>query len=537
MERRRFLAALGALTSTWPAAPAWAAAERPLPGRASELSPGPGTSGAAWTVQHELERIDTLDRGGPRLRSFIELNPDAVSIAAALDAERDAGRVRGPLHGVTVALKDNIATGDRMATTAGSLALDGVRATRDAFLVERLRRAGAVITGKTNLSEWANFRSTRSTSGWSGRGGLSLNPHALDRTTSGSSSGSAAAVAAHLVAMAVGTETDGSIVSPASINGVVGLKPTVGLISRDGIIPISATQDTAGPITRTVADAALLLSVLAARDPRDPAARPAGVTGRTDYVGALDQDALRGARIGIARAYFTGHDEVDARIEQSIAVMARLGAIVIDPVDLPKPDYQGDEAIVLLHEFRHGLPQWLAQFAPQAPVRNVADVIAFNYAQRAKEMPYFAQELLLQTQAAGGLDSPVYRRALRTCRRRARDDGLARVLRAHRLDALVAPTGGTAWLIDLINGDSASDGFSTPAAVAGYPHLTVPAGVVRGLPVGVSFVGAPWSEARLLALGHAFEQATQWRAEPRFVERSNLASPPDAQARNEAGAS
>lgn len=537
MERRRFLAALGALSSAWGATPAQAGAERPLPDRASELSPGPGTSGAAWAVQHERERIETLDRSGPRLRSFIELNPDAASIAAALDAERDAGRVRGPLHGVTVALKDNIATGDRMATTAGSLALDGVSATRDAFLVERLRRAGAVITGKTNLSEWANFRSTRSTSGWSGRGGLSLNPHALDRTTSGSSSGSAAAVAAHLVAMAVGTETDGSIVSPASINGVVGLKPTVGLVSRDGIIPISPSQDTAGPIARTVADAALLLSVLAGRDARDPAARRASASAfaSVDYVGALHPDALRGARLGIARAYFTGHDEVDARIEQSIAVMSRLGAVVIDPVDLPKPDYQGDELVVLLHEFRHGLPQWLAQFAPHASVRTVADVIEFNYAQRAKEMPYFAQELLLQTQAAGGLDSPAYRRALRACRR-ARDAGLARVLRAHRLDALVAPTGGTAWLIDLINGDAPGDGFSTPAAVAGYPHLTVPAGLVRGLPVGVSFVGAPWSEARLLALGHAFEQATQWRAEPRFVERTNT-PPPEAQTRNGADAS
>ncbi|WP_323119117.1 amidase [Burkholderia alba] len=520
MRRRQFLTSFGALTVASSSVRALASAARPLPDRASELLPVPDPADASGSVRHYLARIETIDRGGPRLRSFIVSNPEAASIASALDAERAAGGTRGPLHGVTVALKDNIATGDGMATTAGSLALDGVRATRDAYLVGRLRRAGAVVLGKTNLSEWANFRSTRSTSGWSGVGGLSRNPYALDRSTSGSSSGSAAAVAANLTAMAVGTETDGSIVSPASINGVVGLKPTVGRISRDGIVPISATQDTAGPIARTVAEAALLLSVLAGRDANDPATLRAPAP--ADYVAALDPDALRGARIGIARAYFTGHDEVDAQIERAIAVMAKRGAVVIDPVDLGKVDYQAAEAAVLLHEFKHGLPLWLNAFAPHAPVHSVADVIAFNEAQREREMPYFGQELLVQAQAVGGLDSAAYRNALNACRRRARDEGLARVLRRHRLDALVAPTGGTAWLIDLVNGDSSGDGFSTPAAVAGYPHLTVPAGLVRGLPVGVSFVGAPWSEARLLALGYAFEQATQWRGEPRFVERSNI---------------
>ncbi|AOJ05596.1 amidase [Burkholderia mayonis] len=523
MKRRQFLHTLGALGSAQSVlADTHASAARASNDRSGESAPmslheGPGASQA---VRETLDRIARIDRDGPRLNAIVELNPDAEAIARALDAERDAGTVRGPLHGVTVALKDNIATGDRMATTAGSLALDGVRATRDAHLVARLRRAGAVIVAKTNLSEWANFRSTRSTSGWSARGGLSRNPYALDRTTSGSSSGSAVAVAAGLVAMAVGTETDGSIVSPAAINGCVGLKPTVGRVSRDGIVPLSHTQDTAGPIARTVRDAALLLGALAGRDANDSAT--ANAPAPAGYVGALDANALRGARIGVARAYFTGHDEVDAQIERAIAEMKRLGAVVIDPVDLPKPDYEDDEKTVLLHEFKHGLPVWLRTFAPHARVRTLADVIAFNEAQHAREMPYFGQELLLRAQEAGGLDAAAYRDALARCGRRARDEGLARVLREQRLDALVAPTEGTAWLIDLINGDSAGGGFSTPAAVAGFPHLTVPAGHVRGLPVGVSFVGAPWSEARLLALGYAFEQATRWRREPRYVERSNV---------------
>lgn len=524
MKRRQFLHTLGALGPTHAllaSAPA-SAGQTALDERAGASAPAPphDAAPASRAVRASLERIARIDRDGPRLNAIIELNPDAEAIAHALDAERAAGVARGPLHGVTVALKDNIATGDRMSTTAGSLALDGVRATRDAHLVARLRRAGAVIVAKANLSEWANFRSTRSTSGWSARGGLSRNPYALDRTTSGSSSGSAAAVAAGLVAVSVGTETDGSIVSPAAINGCVGLKPTLGRVSRDGIVPVSHTQDTAGPIARTVRDAARLLGALAGGDARDSAT--ASAPAPADYVAALDANALRGARLGIARAYFTGHDEVDVQIERAIAEMKRLGAVVNDPVDLPKADYEEDEKVVLLHEFKHGLPSWLRTFAPHARVRTLADVIAFNARQHAREMPYFGQELLLHAQEAGGLDAAAYRDALARCGRRARDEGLARVLREHRLDALVAPTEGTAWLIDLINGDSGGDGFSTPAAVAGFPHLTVPAGLVRGLPVGVSFVGAPWSEARLLALGYAFEQATQWRREPRFVERSNV---------------
>jgi len=518
MRRRSFFASIGVLgcaLSTRNAAALTADAAR-----GTTSSAGLAMASAAGATRHYLKRIASIDQQGPQLHSIIELNPDALQIAAALDAERAAGTVRGPLHGVPVVIKDNIATGDRMATTAGSLALDGVRATRDAHLVGCLRAAGAVILGKTNLSEWANLRSTRSASGWSGRGGLSRNPYALDRSTSGSSSGSAAAVAANLTRMAIGTETDGSIVSPSSIMGVVGLKPTVGRISRDGIIPISRTQDTPGPITRTVSDAALLLAALAGPDPRDPATLDAPPPG--DYPGALDKDALRGARIGVAREFFTGHDEIDQRIEFALAQLLVLGAELVDPIDLPKVSYETEEQAVLLHEFKHDLPVWFETFAPHAPVRTLADVIAFNDAQRGSEMPYFGQELFIEAQALGGLDSDVYRHALATCRKDSRDDGLDRVIRDQRLDAIVAPTGGTAWLTDLINGDSASDGFSTPAAVAGYPHLTVPAGLVRGLPVGLSFVGPAWSEARLLALGYAFEQATLWRSEPRFVKQSSI---------------
>lgn len=518
MQRRRFFASLGLLA---PALSSKGVFVDAVGTAREDASPAaPVTANATQALRHYLDRIAAIDRRGPQLRSIIELNPEAPAIARALDAERRAGKVRGPLHGVAIVVKDNIATGDRMSTSAGSLALDGVRATRDAHVIGRLRDAGALIVGKTNLSEWANIRSTRSASGWSARGGLTRNPHALDRSASGSSSGSGAAVAAQLAAMAVGTETDGSIVSPASVNGVVGLKPTVGRVSRDGIVPISHTQDTAGPIARTVAEAALLLSAMAGPDPHDAATLAAPPP--DDYLAALDKNALRGARIGVAREFFTGHDEIDRQIERAIAQMVLLGAEVIDPIDLQKVSYADAEQAVLLHEFKHDLPLWLETFAPHAPVRTLADVIAFNEAHREREMPYFGQELFTQAQALGDLDSDVYRKALDTCRKAARDDGLARVLREERLDAIVAPTGGTSWLTDFINGDSVGDGFSTPAAVAGFPHLTVPAGFVRGLPIGLSFVGAAWSEARLFALGYAFEQATQWRREPRFVAQTSV---------------
>jgi len=467
-----------------------------------------------------LQRIESIDRHGPRINSVIELNPEARALAKALDAERRAGRLRGPLHGLPVLLKDNIATGDRMSTSAGSLALAGVAAARDAHIVRRLREVGAVILGKTNLSEWANIRSTRSTSGWSARGGLTRNPYALDRSTSGSSSGTGAAIAAGLAPLGVGTETDGSIVSPSSINGLVGLKPTVGRVSRDGIIPISHTQDTAGPMTRTVADAALLFAALQGPDVADEATAAAPPTEQPPTEQPLAADALKGARLGIARTFLTGFDEADALFDQTVRQLRALGAEVIDDVGLPEVSYGDAELSVLLHELKHGLPAWLAAFAPRAPVKNLADVIAFNRQHREREMPYFAQELLEKAQALGGLDAAEYREALAAGARGARADSLDPAFATHRLDALIAPTGGLAWLTDPVNGDSYGASFSTPAAVAGYPHLTVPCGLVRGLPLGVSFVGRAWSEWQLLALGHAYEQAAQARQAPRFLGRS-----------------
>jgi amidase len=471
-------------------------------------------------VRDCLARIAAIDHAGPKLMSVIELNPDAIAIAKALDAERKAGRVRGPLHGLPVLVKDNIATGDRMSTSAGSLALDGVRATRDAHVVKRLRDAGAVILGKTNLSEWANIRSTRSVSGWSARGGLTRNPYALDRNTSGSSSGTAAAIAASLAPLGVGTETDGSIVSPASICGLVGLKPTVGRMSRDGIIPIAHTQDTPGPMTRSVADAALLYAAMSGRDGADAATESAPADGAPGNAIALRDDALRGARLGVARAYFTGFDEADALIEKAIVDLTRLGAEIVDPIDLAAATYNDAELRILLYELKADLPKYLATFAPDAKVKTLADVIAFNRAHQEREMGWFGQELFDKAEAYGGLDSKEYLDALAECRKAARDDGLDRVLKANRLDALIAPTGGPAWLIDPVNGDHSGAGFSSPAAVAGYPHLTVPAGLVRGLPIGLSFVGTAWSEARLLALGHAYEKATMARRAPAFAKRT-----------------
>lgn len=471
-------------------------------------------------LQACLGRIAALDGKGPRLNSLIELNPESRAIARALDAEAAAGRWRGPLHGLPVVLKDNIATGDRMATTAGSLALDGVRAVRDAHLVQRLRAAGAVIVGKANLSEWANIRSSRSTSGWSARGGFTRNPYALDRSPSGSSSGTAAAVAASLVPLGVGTETDGSITSPAAICGLVGLKPTVGRISRDGIIPISHTQDTAGPMARTVADCALLYGVLAGADAADDATRRAPAAAAEPAANTPSARPLTGLRLGVARSYFSGVPEQDAVIDTALVTLARLGAELVDPVDLAPPDYGEAELMVLLHELKAGLGQWLATFAPHAPVKTLADVIAFNRREAVRELAWFGQDLFERADALGGLDSPAYREALARCARGARDDGLDRVMRSHRLDALVAPTDGLAWLIDPVKGDHYSGGFTTPAAVAGYPHLTVPTGLVRGLPLGLSFVGPAWSEALLLRIGAAFEQSAQARRPPVYRRRS-----------------
>ena len=466
-----------------------------------------------------LQRIEAIDHGGPTLRSVIEVNPDALTIADALDAERRARGPRGPLHGVPVLIKDNIDTADRMLTTAGSLALEGSRPSKDAFVVEKLRAAGVVILGKTNLSEWANFRSTHSTSGWSGRGGQVRNPYALDRNPCGSSSGTGAAIAANLAAIGVGTETDGSIVCPSGANGLVGIKPTLGLVSRSGIIPIAHTQDTAGPMARTVADAAALLRAMAGVDPQDSATRQAAPHAAHDYLRDLDADALKGARIGVARKHYFGYSaETDRLIEQAIADMKARGAVIVDPADIPTAaQMDGCELEVLLYEFKADLNTYLKSRGPSAPVRSLADLIVFNEREKAREMPFFGQELLVSAQKKGPLTTPAYLTARTRCRALARTQGIDRVMSQQRLDAIVAPTGSPAWLTDLVNGDHFLGASSTPAAVAGYPSVTVPAGQAFGLPVGLSFIGSAWSEPKLIALAYAYEQATRHRRPPAFV--------------------
>ena len=482
---------------------------------------GAATSRDLVRAYHARIKAIDKDAGGPRINAIIELNPDALSIASALDRERKQSGPRGPLHGIPVLIKDNIATGDAMQTTAGSLALVGHRAPRDATIVARLREAGAVILGKTNLSEWANIRSTRSTSGWSARGGLTRNPYALDRNTSGSSSGSGAAIAASLAAIAIGTETDGSIISPATANSLVGIKPTVGLVSRYGIVPIAHSQDTAGPMARTVADAAALLGVLAATDARDEATREADAK-RADYTRHLDRDALEGARLGVVRANFGGRNElVSALVEEALKVAKAQGAELID-VELPNAGrYQQSELEVLLYELKADLAHYLAEFAPGAPIRTLKDVIAFNEREKLSEMPYFGQELFVRAEAKGGLDSKEYREALANNHRYARAEGIDRVLGANRLDALVAPAGGLPWMTDFYRGDNHGGGFTSPAAVAGYPHVTVPVGYVAGLPAGISFVGAAWSEPRLIAIAYAYEQASRMRRAPGYPKTVN----------------
>jgi amidase len=469
-----------------------------------------------------LARIKAVDKAGPRINSVIEVNPDALAIAAALDKERKERGPRGPLHGIPVLIKDNIATADRMQTTAGSLALVGVKPPRDAFVVEKLRAAGAVILGKTNLSEWANIRSSRSTSGWSARGGLTKNPYALDRNTSGSSSGSAAATATSLAAGAIGTETDGSIVSPASVNGLVGIKPTLGLLSRAGIIPIAHSQDTPGPMTRTVADGAALLTAMAGTDPRDDATKEAAARA-TDYTKALDRDALKGARLGVVRSQFAGrNDLVAAEIEKALAVLRAQGATLIDLPELPNAGKYGQtEFEVLLYELKADMAAYLAEYAPGAKVKTLADLIAFNEAEKAKEMPYFGQEHFLKAQEKGGLDSKEYLDALAANQKLSRAEGIDKALADNKLDALIAPTGSPAWLTDFIKGDFSGGSFAQPAAVAGYPHITVPAGFVQGLPCGLSFVGPAWSEAKLIGYAYAFEQASRLRKAPTFAKTIN----------------
>jgi amidase len=478
-----------------------------------------GKHSARSLTEMYLARIKAIDREGPSLRSVIEENPDAMAMAEACDKERQAKRSRGPLHGIPVLVKDNIDTTDRMATTAGSLALVGARPPEDAFVVQRLRQCGAVILGKTNLSEWANFRSSNSTSGWSGRGGLTKNPYAFNRNCSGSSSGSGAAVAANLCAVAVGTETDGSILSPSSVHALVGIKPTVGLVSRTGIIPISHSQDTAGPMARSVRDAAILLTVLAAVDPNDKATAAAATHIDKDYSRHLDAKGLQGARIGVARKLYFSHDGVEALMEDALQVMRQQGATVIDPADIPTTgQWDESELTLLLYEFKAGLNAYLARLGPKARVRSLKDIIAFNEKERKREMPHFGQDLFLKAETKGALTSPEYQNVLERCRRLTREEGIDAVMEKHKLDALVAPTEGPAWVTDYVVGDHSLGHSTSPPAIAGYPSITVPAGRVAGLPVGLSFFGRAWSEPVLIKLAYAFEQATNHRRPPQFLE-------------------
>jgi len=464
-----------------------------------------------------LARIEEIDRRGPAVNSVIEINPDALQIAANSDQERRQKSLRGPLHGIPVLIKDNIDTADRMLTTAGSLALVGSRPEQDSFVARKLREAGAVILGKTNLSEWANIRSSHSTSGWSGRGGLTRNPYALDRNPCGSSSGSGAAVSANLCALAVGTETDGSVVCPSSSNGIVGIKPTLGLISRSGIIPIAHSQDTAGPMARTVRDAATLLNALAGVDSRDGVTAQSSAKASADYTKALDPHGLKDARIGVARKYFGFNDAVDKVMDEALTAMRQAGAVLVDPADLESHGkFDDTELTVLLYELKADLNAYLAA-RPGALVHSLEELIAFNEHNREKEMPYFGQDLFIKAQAKGPLTSKEYLDALETNHRLARNQGIDGVMGKFRLDALVAPTAGPAWLTDLVDGDHDLGESSNAAAVAGYPNITVPAGFVSGLPVGISFFGRAWSEPTLLKLAYGFEETTKARKPPQFM--------------------
>lgn len=465
-----------------------------------------------------LARIDENDKRGPAINAVIELNPDALSIADALDQERKAKGPRGPLHGIPMLIKDNIDTGDRMMTTAGSLALLGSKAPKDSFVAQKLRAAGAVILGKTNLSEWANTRSSHSVSGWSGRGGLTRNPYALDRNPCGSSSGTGAGISANFAAAGIGTETDGSIVCPSSANGLAGIKPTVGLVSRAGIIPISHTQDGAGPMCRTLRDAAIVLSALTGVDPEDSATSASAGKAQADYAQYCDPNGLKGARIGVARKYFGFNDAVDALMEQSLDIMKKQGAILVDPADIETlGKFDDSEALLFMYELKADLAAYLARLGPGAPVKTLKDVIEFNDRNRAKEMPYFGQDLLVKSETKGPLTEKEYLDAVAKNHQLARTEGIDATMDKFHLDAIVGPTGGPAWITDLITGDHFSGGSSNAAAVAGYPNINVTAGPISGLPVGISFFGRAWSEPTLIKLAYSFEQATKARQKPRFL--------------------
>jgi amidase len=517
MNRRNFLgttAALGALTGCKTAPEDKNQMSRIAPFELDELTItdlSEGLKSGRWTsrklVELYLSRIDQLNRKGPMLGAVIEINPDALEIADNLDKARST---RGHLQGIPILIKDNIDTADKMSTSAGSLALEKSHPSKDSAVAARLRAAGAIILGKTNLSEWANIRSSHSISGWSGRGGLTRNPYALDRNTSGSSSGSGAAAAASLCAAAVGSETDGSVVSPSSINGLVGIKPTIGIIGGSGIIPISQSQDTAGPMARTVRDAAILLTALS--------------DGSKDYTRFLDTNGLKGARLGIARKFFENNAPLDKFLNQCIDQLKKAGAEIIDPADMPSHGKIGEpENEVLMYELKAGMNAYLAALPAGPGPRTLADLIAFNEKNRAKEMPYFEQELFIQAEAKGPLTDARYTKARQDCLRLSRDEGIDAVLNRHKLDAIVTLTNGPAWLIDFVNGDYDTGGCSTPAAVAGYPHITVPAGLFRGLPVGLSFFGAANQEGLLLKLAFGYEQLMKARRKPQFLEHVEAA--------------
>src|SRR5882757_7620016 len=477
-----------------------------------------GRMTARSITQQYLDRIAELDRKGPTLRHVLETNPEALAIADSLDRERKAGKVRGPLHGIPILLKDNIDTADRMTTTAGSFALAGSIPLQDASIAAKLRLAGAILLGKTNLSEWANFRSSHSSSGWSGRGGQAKNPYVLDRNPCGSSSGSGGAVSANLSALAIGTETDGSIVCPSSANGVVGIKPTLGLVSRAGIIPIAHNQDTAGPMARTVRDAAILLGVIAGVDPRDSATSASNGRGQADYTQFLDAGGLRGAKIGVVRKHFGFNDAVDALMTSAIDVMKQQGAVIVDPVEIvTEGKFDDSEFDVLLYEFKADLNAYLAGLGPKAPVRTLQDIIAYNDAHKDQEMPFFGQDIMIKAQAKGPLTEKAYLDALANDQKLSREQGIDAAMEKNKLDALITPTGGPAWITDLITGDHFGGGYSTASAVAGYPHITVPAGFTHNLPVGISFFGRAYSEGALIKIAYGYEQATKHRKAPAFI--------------------
>jgi len=519
LSRRQFLgtaagglAALTVAPAASAAMPPFEFAEATLAGLGERMASGELTSRALCVAY--LDRIAAIDRAGPQLRAVIELNSEALAIADKLDAERKAGRVRGPLHGIPIMVKDNIATGDRMSTTAGCFALDGHRTAHDAHVVKALRDAGAVLLGKTNLSEWANFRSSNSVSGWSSRGGQTLNPFAAERSPSGSSSGSAVAVTANLCAAAIGTETDGSITSPSACNSLVGLKPTLGFVSRTGIVPIAHSQDTAGPMARSVHDCALLMNAITVADRADAMTKGKAVPRGVDFTQYIGMRDLKGVRLGVGRQYFGTIEKADVVIDAALARLRDLGAVLVD-VEIPtfgKTD--AHEFEVLLYEFKADLAQWFAAHLPGGPFRTLADVIEFNARHADRMMPIFGQDLLMKSNEKGPLTDPAYRKALATGRRLARAQGIDLVVQKQRIEAIVALTSPPPWLIDPVNGDAAKGGCTSLPAVAGYPHVTVPAGFVAGLPVGLSFFGPAYSDAKLLGLAHAFEQATHLRRAP-----------------------